>query len=84
MKPTVATFDEHDHAGTEGWATYQQRPMFRWRPMCALGHHVLPPTPAVRNGYSPSNVGRCSRCRAFLKWYMVGQHRFGSIDRPVA
>lgn len=27
----IATFDELDHCVTAGWATYQTKPMFRWR-----------------------------------------------------
>lgn len=80
----TAKFDEHDHCVDEGWLPYQDRPMFRWRLRCALGRHRLPEPPAVRNGNSPSNFARCPRCRAFLKWFVPGQHRLGSLNRYFA
>lgn len=80
----AAVFDVHDHAAKEGWATHHKRPLRRFRLRCWLGSHVLPPRPATPNGYSPSCSSRCSRCRGFLTWFVVGQHRYGSYDRSTA
>jgi len=80
-----ATFDEHNWCDTPGWATYQDRPMRRFRLRCWLGRHAVPAdTPAKPNGYSPCCYSRCSRCRAHLKWYVEGQHRYGGVDRYFA
>ena len=82
-KVMKATFDHNDHCNIEGWATYHgDQSMFRWRLRCALGHHSLPDPPTVRDGIRPDNYDRCPRCRAWVKWFVVGQHRFGSIGHP--
>jgi hypothetical protein len=85
-----AKFDEYDHCSRPGWATYQgsrtRRPPM-WRPSlrCWLGRHVWPSyRPEPLNGHSPANYDRCSRCCAFVKWYVDGQHRWGGIDRYFA
>jgi len=80
--PRIALFDEDGHATAEGWATYQKRPMFRFRIRCALGHHAWPlRKPYPPNGHSPSNFDRCTRCLAWVSWYVDGQHRWGGLDR---
>lgn len=80
---SAARFDQYNHAWRPGWATYQRRPMFRWRLRCAFHRHKLPPQPDECNGHSPSNYDRCPRCRAFLKWFVNGQHRYGGMHRDV-
>lgn len=80
-----ARFDQNDHAATAGWATYHQRRNLRrsWRLLvCVVKGHRLPSIPATPNGYSPSCYERCKRCRNFLKWFVVGQHRYGGMSRP--
>lgn len=78
-----AKFDSHDHASTEGWATYHKDIKGRLEPLSlvcrAFGHPRVAP-PAVRNGGSPSNYHRCHRCNRWMKWFMVGQHRYGGIN----
>jgi hypothetical protein len=81
-----AMFDKNDHAIWAGWATYM-KPLHRARQrLCGriFGHVVPfdPPIPA--DGYSPSNYDNCERCGAAIKWYVVGQHRYGSLGRRVA
>lgn len=83
--PSVATFDTRDHCDHDGWATYQNRPMFRFRVRCWLGRHVWPLyKPFPTNGYSPSNYDRCARCHAFVLWFVDGQHRYGGLTRYFA
>lgn len=80
-----ARFDNNNHATSAGWATYQSKPMFRWRFRCWLGRHRYPafiPYPA--NGHSPSNTVRMDCCGAFAKWFVIGQHRYGGINRYFA
>lgn len=84
-RPDVAIFDEHNHCDIAGWATWQKQPMFRFRLRCWMGRHAWPlykPHPA--NGYSPSNSDRCTRCHAFVHWFVEGQHRYGSLNRYFA
>lgn len=74
-----ATFDRNDHALTAGWATYH---IHRgWRAVFCLLGHQLPPMPGSPNGNSPTNYARCRRCRGFMKWFVVGQHRYGGMNR---
>ena len=83
--PEVATFDERNHCDTEGWATWQDSPMFRFRFRCWLGRHAWPlRTPILANGHSPSNYDRCTRCHAFVHWFVDGQHRYGGLTRYFA
>jgi hypothetical protein len=83
--PAVATFDERNHCDREGWATWQKDPMFRFRLRCAFGRHAWPlRTPIPANGHSPSNYDRCTRCHAFVLWFVDGQHRYGSLNRYFA
>lgn len=73
------------HASTEGWATYHKQ-LRGWRRfICAAKGHRMPtePLPSERNGHAPSNYGRCLRCRNAVKWYVVGQHRYGGLSGPV-
>lgn len=76
-----ATFDEKNHCDHDGWATYHDHPMRRWRLRCAFDRHLLPAPPVMRDGHSPSNFSRCARCHGFLLWFVDGQHRHGSINR---
>lgn len=76
---TGATFDENDHAWTTGWATYHRR--LGWRRVLCLFGHTQFAIPEPPNGHSPSNFERCRRCRSALKYYIVGQHRYGGMDR---
>lgn len=76
----AALFDTHDHATVEGWATYHKH--LGWRALgCRIVGHRLPPKPSPANGYAPSNYARCSRCRSWIKWFVDGQHRWGSLSR---
>jgi hypothetical protein len=74
-----ALFDDTDHATLAGWATYHQpaRRCRFWR------RHPIPPTPDVADGIRPDNYARC-RCGAWLKWFRVGQHRYGGMDDAVS
>ena len=76
-----AKFNRNDHATRPGWATYHKRrnQSLRQRVHGLLGHRLPASPPSPANGYSPSNYARCGRCRVWLKWFVVGQHRFGSI-----
>jgi len=76
-----ATFDSNDHAVTPGWGAYM-KPLRSWRERIHgwFGHTVPAETPIPRNGHSPSNYAKCI-CGAALKWYVVGQHRYGSLSR---
>lgn len=78
----AARFDENEHCTTAGWATYHGSGEVRCRWWQRT--HVLPAeVPVPANGYSPSCYDRCRRCRrAALKWFVVGQHRRGSYDKP--
>lgn len=78
----MATFDSNDYALTEGWATYHKnlsggiaKPPF----VCRVFGHPRVASPAARNGHSPSNYTCCRRCNRWMKWYVVGQHRFGGV-----
>lgn len=71
-----AVFDRQDHCREAGWATYQSR---RRSLRCLFGHDFPNWTPTPPNGYSPSNYDRCFRCRAPIKWYAFGQHRWGGL-----
>jgi hypothetical protein len=83
VEPAVASFDERNHCVDEGWATWQPRPMFRFRFQCWLGRHAWPLwTP--HDGLSSNNTHRCTRCHAFLGWFIDGQHRYGSLNRYFA
>lgn len=74
-----ATFNVNDHAITPGWATFHNRLGWRRYVFCLFGHsRNAPPEPA--NGHSPSNYVRCRRCGNSLKWYVVGQHRYGGMN----
>lgn len=75
----TAHFDANDHATHEGWATYHTRPPSTLR--CRWRGHVMPSAPS--NRHSPACYDRCTRCRAWLKWFVIGQHRYGSVDRDV-
>lgn len=75
----TATFDKNDHTLTPGWATYHRH--LGWRGIFCLFGHSFPAAPIVQNGYSPSNTGRCRRCRSFVQWYVAGQHRYGGLWR---
>jgi hypothetical protein len=68
----AAVFDTRDHAIVEGWATYHGD--------TPAHPHIEAPAPAPATGHSPSNYARCA-CGAWVKWYRVGQHRYGSLDR---
>ena len=74
-----AAFNRNDHATRAGWAAYM-KPLRSWgeRLHGWLGHRVPTEPPVPANGHSPSNYARCG-CGAALKWYVVGQHRYGSI-----
>jgi hypothetical protein len=81
-----ATFDATDHATTAGWATRWARP-YRFVPWhrqirCRLSDHAYPADPPEPpNGYSPTNTTRCRRCRTLIGWHVVGQHRYGGLDK---
>lgn len=82
-RPHAAEFDAHDHATTAGWASHHAGKVRRWRHRltCGRDRHDLPfrvPEPA--NGHSPSCHDRCFRCGRALKWFVVGQHRYGGYD----
>lgn len=80
----TATFDHKDHALTAGWATYHQKPYLSRLGglVCRLRGHSYPArTPDPVDGHSPSNYDRCGRCRAFMHWYVEGQHRWGGMNR---
>ena len=47
--------------------------------LCGHFGHVVPNRPETPNGYSPACYARCRRCRASLKWFVRGQHRYGSF-----
>jgi hypothetical protein len=69
---TFAVFDMNDHAIAAGWATYHEH---------VLSHpHIHAPAPDPANGHAPSNYARCA-CGVFVKWFVVGQHRYGSIGQ---
>jgi len=67
----AAVFNVNDHAIVAGWATYQKR--------CRDHPHIEAPEPKPANGYSPSNYALCA-CGAAIKWFVVGQHRYGSLS----
>lgn len=72
---TAAVFNHNDHAIVAGWATYH-------KDIAAHPHiEAGPPTPA--NGHSPSNYAKCA-CGAALKWFVIGQHRYGSLSAEAA
>jgi len=75
----TAHFDQNDHALNSGWATYHRK--LGWRRMVCMFRHAHLPPPAVQNGYSPSGMARCTRCHSWLKWFAVGQHRYGGMNR---
>ena len=66
-----AVFNMNHHAIAPGWATYHTD--IPTHPHVEAG----PPQPA--NGHSPSNYAKCA-CGVALKWYVVGQHRYGSLS----
>lgn len=77
-------FDQNDHANNPGWATYHHpgNQYGGWRRLlCRLFGHPHVPIPEIHNGYSPDNYARCRRCRNWMKCYVVGQHRYGWLDR---
>ncbi len=68
---TFAVFDMDNHALVAGWATYH---------MATPAHpHIDAPPPEPADGHSSSNYAKCA-CGAFVKWFRVGQHRYGSLD----
>lgn len=70
-----AVFDLNDHAIAAGWATYQEHQ--------PKHEHVHAAAPEPANGHSPSNYARCA-CGAAFKWFVIGQHRYGSLSRDTA
>ena len=69
---TAAVFDLNHHAIVAGWATYHED---------RQAHpHIDAPPPEPPNGYSPSNYAKCA-CGWAVKWFVVGQHRYGSLSR---
>jgi len=69
---TTAVFDIDGHAIAPGWATYQ---------MDTPTHpHIDAEPPVPADGHSPSNYARCG-CGAWFGWFVVGQHRYGSIPK---
>ena len=71
---TAAVF-AHDIAIAPGWATYHaDQPAHP---------HIEAKAPEPPNGHSPSNYARCA-CGAWVKWFVVGQHRYGSIGEPAS
>lgn len=78
----AASFDENEHCIGAGWATHHGHGEIRCR--WWQRRHVLPNyAPQPPNGYAPSNSARCPRCRAWLRWFRIGQHRRGSYDKDV-
>lgn len=71
---STAVFDLNDHAIAAGWATYHADR--RDHP------HIAALIPDEPNGYSPSNYARCA-CGWMFKWFVVGQHRYGSLSKSV-
>lgn len=69
---TFAVFDLNDHAIAPGWATYQEDRRDH--------QHIHAPAPEPANGHSPSNYARCA-CGVMVKWFVLGQHRYGSLSR---
>ena len=68
---TFAVFNHNHHAIAPGWATYHED---------IPNHpHVHAQAPEPANGHGPSNYAKCA-CGAALKWFVVGQHRYGSLD----
>jgi hypothetical protein len=65
-----AVFNVNDHAIAAGWATYHED--------TPSHEHIQAAPPEPANGHSPSNYARCA-CGAWVKWFVVGQHRYGSI-----
>lgn len=70
---TTAVFDINDHALGAGWATYHKD--------TPTHQHIDVGPPDPPNGHSPSNYARCG-CGAWFKWFVVGQHRYGSLSAP--
>jgi hypothetical protein len=68
---TAAVFDTNDHAIVAGWATYHAD--------TPAHPHIEADQPSPSNGHSPSNYARCA-CGAWVKWFVVGQHRYGSVS----
>lgn len=68
---TFAVFDINDHAIQPGWATYHED--------IAAHPHITASPPRPANGHSPSNYAKCA-CGAAVKWYVIGQHRYGSLS----
>jgi len=81
---STAKFGPADHAISAGWATYHKHPKGNWWQRAArclvFGHLApieIPPTP---NGHSPNNYAKCVRCDNHLRWYILGQHRYGGMN----
>lgn len=83
MKKPSAKFSGANHAISAGFATYlspeNQLGGLRRRICAVIGHKLDLVTPINPNGYSPSEVGKCQRCGNWIKWFVVGQHRFGGM-----
>ena len=86
-KVSKATFNENDHCLTAGWATYHKPADLGHRldrlACRILGHRYSVMMPIDPSGHSPSCYQQCLRCTNFLKWFVVGQHRFGSVNADV-
>lgn len=76
----MAAFNLNHHATRAGWATYHKRNgLRRW--LCVFGHPQAAPAEPP-DGYSPQCYARCPRCKCHIKWYVIGQHRFGGMRAP--
>ena len=79
MKLDLAAFDCNDHCTHAGIAAYHRAKYHPWR--CRLFGHRWPlHLTGPRNGYSPHDTVRCLR-GCWGHWYVVGQHRYGGLDR---
>ena len=75
LAPPAALFNESDHCTLPGWATYHKR---RTGWLCRLlGHSTAAPQPS--NDHCPAAYTRCGRCKAWLRWFHVGTHRYGGL-----
>lgn len=80
--PTKAEFNRMGEATKPGWATYHQPSNQRRALRCRVLGHKPPRDVLELDGISPRSYGMCYRCGNFMKFYVVGQHRYGGINEP--
>lgn len=80
MNTQLAVFDENGHATVAGIASYHDANAHPWR--CRIFGHQWSECLGPPNEYNPRIVVKCRR-GCWGKWFVVGQHHFGSYDAPV-